>query len=92
MRNIFMGADNGTPPKTYKVVVKRTIVLTTEIEVTFAFSRRHAFDIAMTDIEIGKFESMKPTIQSWIEQSPIDWKFQEETDCVASIRRQRADV
>ena len=74
-------------PDFYKVVVKRTIVLTTEFNFP-AFNRWDAAKVArvlhMTPEVLGSLQS---TVQSWIETCPQQWKFEGETDSIASIHK-----
>ena len=88
MENIFMGADWGGSMKPHIIVVKRTIVLTTELHLP-AFSRRDAKNVTRMYMRTGHFSSMLSGIQSLLETTSPEWKLEEETDSIASIKRER---
>jgi hypothetical protein len=81
-----MGADWGGSMKYYKVVVKRTITLTTEINFT-AFNRWDAAKVVRMYIRAGLFRKLQGDIQPLIETAPYPWKFETETDSIASIHK-----
>lgn len=64
----------------FKVVVKRTIVLTTELYLP-AFNNEDATNVAREQMKNGELGRAA----SWVEDLPYIWTVEEENDAVVSI-------
>ena len=65
----------------FKVTVKRQVVLTTELHIDAEDHQAAADFITDMTINTGELGS----VESWIEESPYEWKIEEAKDSVALV-------